>query len=161
MATNNADNNYVLAALKAVYPVGSTYFNVSDSTNPGTLFGFGTWVALGGVTLAGISSTSGSTFNVAAGTTVGEEKHTLTNGEMPVHSITISHHGDEGGSLIRQFSGTGGTTSYISYPGSYKAPPGSTSGANSYQSPTVTWGSNTPHNVVQPTVVGYLWQRTA
>ena len=31
----------------AAYPVGSVYMNASDSTNPATLLGFGTWVAFG------------------------------------------------------------------------------------------------------------------
>ena len=34
-------------AAKAAYPVGSVYMNASNSTNPATLLGFGTWVALG------------------------------------------------------------------------------------------------------------------
>ena len=28
-----------------IYPVGSIYFNMAVSTNPGTLLGFGTWAA--------------------------------------------------------------------------------------------------------------------
>ena len=32
------DNNW-----KSVYPVGSIYINATDSTNPSTLIGFGTW----------------------------------------------------------------------------------------------------------------------
>jgi hypothetical protein len=31
----------------AVYPVGSIYINATNATNPGTLLGFGTWVAFG------------------------------------------------------------------------------------------------------------------
>lgn len=33
--------------LPLIYPVGSIYINATDSTNPGTLFGFGTWIAFG------------------------------------------------------------------------------------------------------------------
>lgn len=35
------------AAVQAMYPVGSVYINATNSTNPGTLLGFGTWVAFG------------------------------------------------------------------------------------------------------------------
>lgn len=35
------------AMVDAMYPVGSVYINASDGTNPGTLFGVGTWVAHG------------------------------------------------------------------------------------------------------------------
>lgn len=31
--------------LNMIYPVGSIYTNATDDTNPGTLLGFGTWVA--------------------------------------------------------------------------------------------------------------------
>ena len=36
-----------LTGLSALYPVGSIYMNATNSTNPATLFGFGTWVAFG------------------------------------------------------------------------------------------------------------------
>ena len=43
--TQIATTALVFAAMQALYPVGSIYSNVSSSTNPGTLFGFGTWTA--------------------------------------------------------------------------------------------------------------------
>lgn len=42
-----ATTAFVQAALQALHPVGSIYINATNSTNPGTLFGFGTWVAFG------------------------------------------------------------------------------------------------------------------
>jgi hypothetical protein len=39
--------NAVAAALQGLYPVGSVYMNATNSTNPATLLGFGTWVAFG------------------------------------------------------------------------------------------------------------------
>lgn len=121
----------------------------------------GTWVAWGAGRVPVGMGSNGTTNYTTVEATGGEEKHTLTNGEMPIHSITISHHSDETGSVIRQFSGTGGTTSQISVPSSYKAPPASTPGASSYQSPTVTWGSNTPHNNLQPYITAYMWERVS
>jgi hypothetical protein len=35
------------AAVLVLYPVGSIYTNATNNTNPGTLLGFGTWVAFG------------------------------------------------------------------------------------------------------------------
>lgn len=40
-------NVTVTEVLKKVYPVGSIYINATDSTNPATLLGFGTWSAFG------------------------------------------------------------------------------------------------------------------
>jgi hypothetical protein len=53
--TQSAGNNttavattaFVQVALQAFYPVGSVYINATNSTNPGTLLGFGTWSAFG------------------------------------------------------------------------------------------------------------------
>lgn len=38
----------ILAAKKALFPVGSIYINAKNKTNPGTLLGFGTWARLPG-----------------------------------------------------------------------------------------------------------------
>jgi hypothetical protein len=45
--TTVATTAFVNAAFQGAYPVGSIYMNASVATNPGTLFGFGTWVAFG------------------------------------------------------------------------------------------------------------------
>ena len=73
--------------LKKVYPVGSIYMS-TVSTNPATLFGFGTWEAMpaGRVLLAQGKSSWGTTYN--AGSTGGEATHRLTVGELPTHSHT-------------------------------------------------------------------------
>ena len=64
--------------LNKVYPVGSIYMSVNNS-NPSTLFG-GTWEEIQGKFLLGRST------GHAAGTTGGEETHTLTSNEMPAHT---------------------------------------------------------------------------
>lgn len=46
--TKVATTAFVQAAMQALYPVGSIYTNAGVTTNPATLFGFGTWVAFGG-----------------------------------------------------------------------------------------------------------------
>jgi len=45
--TQLATTAFVQAALQALHPVGSIYINATNSTNPATLFGFGTWAAFG------------------------------------------------------------------------------------------------------------------
>ena len=70
--------------LDKVYPVGSIYCS-TISTNPNTLFGFGTWeyIEQGRVLLS-----QGS--NYTAGSTGGEKTHILTVNEMPKHNHTGS-----------------------------------------------------------------------
>jgi hypothetical protein len=46
-STLMATTAFVQAALQALHPVGSIYINATNATNPGTLFGFGTWAAFG------------------------------------------------------------------------------------------------------------------
>ena len=45
--TQLATTAFVQAALQVLHPVGSVYINATNATNPGTLLGFGTWVAFG------------------------------------------------------------------------------------------------------------------
>lgn len=76
--------------LAAVYPVGSIYVSAL-STNPGTLFGFGTWSAFGaGRVLAGID-VGQTEFDVAL-ETGGAKTHTLSAAEMPVHTHVQNAH---------------------------------------------------------------------
>lgn len=65
-----------------IYPVGSVYISVS-SASPATLFG-GIWQQLPERFLIGAGSTYG------AGTSGGENAHTLTTKEMPLHTHTFS-----------------------------------------------------------------------
>ena len=75
----------MLDTMKKIYPVGSIYMS-TVSTNPATLFGFGTWEAMpaGRVLLAQGKSSWETTYN--AGSTGGEATHQLTVGELHAHS---------------------------------------------------------------------------
>lgn len=125
--------------LKVIYPVGSIYMNASDSTNPGTLLGFGTWVAHGAGRVNVGVGTSDQAF--AAGATGGASTHTLTTAEMPAHNHPYS--GVNGGSM-------GNGSSY----------PGLSDNTNRTPS-TQNTGGGGAHNNLQPYVVVYMWKRTA
>lgn len=67
--TQVATTEFVAAALgggaQALFPVGSIYINATNSANPNSLFGFGTWVAFGaGRVPVGFDSTN-DLFNTA------------------------------------------------------------------------------------------------
>lgn len=134
-------NKAILATKEALYPVGSTYFNKTNSTNPATLLGFGTWARLEGVVLGGRSEAGGSPFNVAGGTVIGADTHTLTVAQMPSHNHNVWRSGDGGGS----WTGLAGSPTNI-YAGNFAS-------ANT--------GGGAAHNNIQRTLVGYLWERTA
>ncbi len=140
----------VEAIMTTIYPVGSIYTSTL-STNPNTLLGFGTWVAFAaGQVLVG--KANGGTFGTG-GATGGEETHTLTTSEMPSHNHTTVN----GGAFKVSNSGwtsTGGLGSpYVNDPASITT--GSTTATNQ------ATGGGGPHNILQPYIVVYIWQRTA
>ena len=66
------DASGILALLETVYPVGSVYTNKTVSTNPATLFGFGTWTAIAGRVVVGLDA--GQTEFDTAGETGGAKR---------------------------------------------------------------------------------------
>lgn len=73
-------------ALDRAHPIGSVYLNIGGA-DPATAFG-GTWKKIEGTYLLASGSYDGVT--LSAGETVGEERHTITDKEMPRHG----HSGD-------------------------------------------------------------------
>lgn len=135
-------------ALESAYPVGSIYMNASNSNNPSTLLGFGTWAAFGaGRVPVGIDS-SDTDFDTAE-ETGGAKTHTLTRYEIPPHNHTVPHQGKNEiryDSQNRSHVNTTGTTT--------------TSNGNVGASGNGT-GNASPHNNLQPYIVVYMWKRTA
>jgi hypothetical protein len=134
------------------YPVGSIYMNATVATNPGTLLGFGTWVAFstGRILIGAGQGTDAQptpeTVTFTASSTGGEYNHTLTKDEMPVHNhvqqkFTRGYNVDYGsGWGIRPIADVGGNgTSYL----------------------TNNSGGGLVHNNLQPYLVVYMWTRTA
>ena len=133
--------NSSIISLSDVYPVGSIYINASDGTNPGTLLGFGTWVAFGaGRVPVGIDATQ-TEFDTAE-ETGGAKTHTLTISEMPSHN----HNQPAGISPAPNANDvdiTGGN--------------GRTIDNNILTDNT---GGGNAHNNLQPYIVVYMWKRT-
>ena len=130
-----------IATLQNIYPVGSVYINASVATNPGTLLGFGTWVAFGaGRVMVGIDA-SQTEFDTAE-ETGGAKTHTLSISEIPSHN-----HNQPSGILPAPNSNdvdvTGGN--------------GRTLGNNVTTDST---GGGGAHNNLQPYIVVYMWKRT-
>ncbi len=141
----------------AAYPVGSVYMNASDSTNPASLLGFGTWVAFGaGRVPVGIDS--GDTDFDTAEETGGAKTHTLDITEMPSHRhggiqpAGSTGFNSNGFDVDSSTSGNTNATKRTTYAG------GAGSDANgSLSSP----GATQAHNNLQPYIVVHMWKRTA
>ena len=147
--------------LAAVYPVGSIYINATNSNNPSSLLGFGTWVAFGaGRVPIGIDS-SDTDFDTAE-ETGGSKTHTLTESEMPAHrhflfrNVGVGNIGDTTSSLSAAHYYNDGSQSYRIR---------KSSSSDAFLEPDITLsgqtGSGSAHNNVQPYIVVYMLKRTA
>ena len=115
-----------------IYPVGSIYMSV-NSTSPATLFG-GTWEQLENRFLLGAGS------SYTAGSTGGEETHTLTIDEMPSHNHGFKR-----------------TTNAISSGSNFARM--ATNGTGDDNLITNTGGGQA-HNNMPPYLAVYIWKRT-
>jgi len=152
-------------AFQSAYPVGSIYMNASNSTNPGSLLGFGTWVAFGeGRMLLGESAsyTAGATGGSAdaivvshthtfSGTTSsnGSHSHNYAGGEYTGSydygtNMSVNNLGDTTDARSRNFD-----TSSVS------------DHTHTYSGTTSSSGSSGTDANMPPYIVVYMWKRTA
>lgn len=102
------------ALLNLVYPIGSVYNNRTDSTNPATLLGFGTWTAIGGF----IVGLDGSAEFLTAGQTGGAKTQTHTYSGTTSTTSDTGGAGGSGASGVQQshthtYSGTTSSSSIL------------------------------------------------
>lgn len=158
-----ATTAFVQAAFQILHPVGSIYINATNSTNPGTLLGFGTWTAFGAGRVPVGFDSGNALFDTAeetggsANATLPSHTHTFTGTALASHTHQIGSRdstANDGGGSAQEFVndfGTGGgaaaTTSSVS--GGTPAGTNSTEGAS---------GTNANY---QPYITVYMWKRTA
>lgn len=123
--------------LDYLHPVGSIYQS-TDATSPADLFG-GTWEQVKDVFLLAAGDSH------AAGSTGGEETHTLTKAEIPDHAHTLKYTGQsvtEGVNAIRLYQAA--SNQYNAYSGGQSSDCGGQA-----------------HNNMPPYLAVYTWRRTA
>lgn len=136
----------VTAALQAMMPVGFVV-TLGISTNPATLYGFGTWTQIQGKVIVGLSTdTEFNTLNK----TGGEKTHQLTAAEMPSHYHQVK-------------TEWGTNTVSVSPPnGGYLQVAGTSAGTHSpVPNSSTVEGGDVAHNNLQPYITKYVWERTA
>ena len=163
--TQIATTAFVTTGLQAAYPVGSIYLSTL-STNPNTLFGFGTWVAFGSGRM--LISQDGS---YPAGTTGGSATTTLITANLPSHShsatTTIT---DPGHNHSTTWNNINDFNQGSNSPGA-EASPDDTQGTFSITSNNNTTGitastsigntgSGTAATTISPYIAVYMWNRT-
>ena len=125
-----------IPTLEDIYPVGSLYFNATNSANPSTLLGFGTWVAIDKFLLGASSSHT-------AGSTGGAETVTLTVDQIPSHNHEFHSY--------RKVSRQSQDIEVVSW----EADIGD---RGVYTEAT---GGDQAHDNMPPYIAVYIWQRTA
>lgn len=169
-ATNVSGSGANLTTLTAAYPVGSIYMNATNSANPSSLLGFGTWVTLGAGKMP-INNGGGFT----AGDTGGSTTHTLSEAQLPEHKHFLfsnySMNGNAFSDWARRFNVDTGNGKNDSAAVEYYQASGSDDFKYSmafdrnnaeptvYKSGKVGSGSSVNH--MNPYIVVYMWKRTA
>lgn len=158
--TQVATTAFVQAALEALHPVGSIYINATNSTNPATLFGFGTWVAFGAGRVP-VGFDSGNTLFDAAEETGGSadaivvsHTHTATSTVTdPQHSHTMP------GNYLQNNAAGGGIASGSGV--GYGTATAAASTGVTVATTIASVGSSGTNANYQPYITVYMWKRTA
>lgn len=157
-----ATTAFVQAALSALYPVGSIYTNATNSTNPGTLLGFGTWSAFAAGRVAVGFDSGNALFDTAeetggsADAIVVSHTHTATS----TSTVTDSGHvhttlGYGQGTSSTFANGGGNPTNNVS---TASATTGITVATSTTNSTTGSSGTNANY---QPYITVYMWKRVS
>jgi hypothetical protein len=144
------------AVLQLLHPVGSVYINATNSTNPGTLLGFGTWSAFGAGRVPVGFDASDPLFDSAEETGGSKDAIVVSH----THTATVTDPGH-----AHNFQTTLSTASYSTgsiRPGGVSFITGTTSTATTgiTVSNSTTGSSGTNANL-QPYITVYMWKRTA
>jgi hypothetical protein len=136
-----------------IYPVGSIYMNMAVATNPGTLLGFGTWVAYAtGQVLVGYEASG--TFDLLD-ESLGAEAPTSgsTAADLAAHTHTVS---------ISSTVDTGNNENQASGGRPYMRVGSDNGGLTATTASSGSGGGHThTTSTLQPSVTVHMWKRTA
>ena len=152
-----ATTAFVQAALAALHPVGSIYINATNSTNPGTLLGFGTWTAFG----AGRVPVGFDAGNVLFDTA--EETGGSADATLPSHTHTVTdpghNHAPGAGTLFwtdaTAQTGAGADSSFGFLSNTVTTTATATTGVTINSAGTSATNAN-----YQPYITVFMWKRT-
>jgi len=149
--TTTAIATAVAASLQLIYTIGCIY-TTTVATNPNSIFGFGTWVAIGqGQVLIGAGG------GYTAGTSGGSATTTLAITNLPAHSHTATDAGHTHPYNTK-------AADYVQSGNSTPCWSGNATGTTNTGYANISignTGSGTAFSNVQPYLVVYMWNRTA
>jgi hypothetical protein len=160
-----ANTAFVQNTVRALYPIGSIYINATNSTNPGTLLGFGTWTAFGAGRVPVGFDSGNALFDTAEET--GGSADAITVSHTHTATVTDPGHIHADDYVIASLSGgVYGADFHVNGP--FTWPNGASTTANNTSSATTgisvsnsTTGSSGTNANYQPYITVYMWKRTA
>jgi len=145
--------------LQAVYPVGSIYINAGVTTNPATLFGFGTWVAFGaGRVMIGLDG-SDTLFDTLGESGGSKDAVVVSHTHNATSTVTDPGHSHSVG-LGSSFSGNVYVQPTVNSIGLNVTTGAATTGI-SVATTVASTGSSGNNANLQPYITVCMWQRTA
>jgi len=157
--TQLATTAFVQAVVQLLHPVGSIYTAII-ATNPGTLFGFGTWTAFGAGRMLISLDSSNVLFDTA------EETGGSANSTLPTHT----HTGTTDGTSPEAAGRMDGVVLGAGTPSTYPIPTSTTTGSpvpwqplgsHTHTFTTGSAGSSGTNTNYPPFIAVYMWKRTA
>ena len=153
--TQLATTAFATTAIQTIYPVGSVYTS-TVSTDPNTLFGFGTWVAFGAgrVMIGNGGGFSAGATGGSADATLVSHTHTATSTVTdPGHLHSMGNFGFNGASgNLSRYASSDNLSAYNT---------GSAVTGITVATSNSTEGSSATNANLQPYIVVYMWNRTA
>ena len=153
-STAIATTAFVQAAMQILHPVGSIYINATNSTNPGTLLGFGTWTAFG----AGRVPVGFDSGNVLFDTA--EETGGAANATLPSHTHTATVTDPGHLHTFNWKSNTGGTTAGGDNNSVNNVIANTGSAVTGITVANSTEGASATNANYQPYITVFMWKRT-
>jgi hypothetical protein len=158
--TSIATTAFVQAALQALHPVGSVYINATNSTNPGTLFGFGTWTAFGAGRVPVGFDAGNALFDTAEETGGSADAITVSHTHTATSTVTDPGH-------VHNVTYAAASNTSQAYPSNLSVSAftdintsSATTGITVATTNASTGSSGTNANY-QPYITVYMWKRTA
>lgn len=152
-----------LGVLPAVYPVGSIYINATNSANPSSLLGFGTWTAFGAGRVP-VGFNSGDTLFNAAEKTGGSKDAVVVSHSHTGSTSTNGDHSHQQTQTPSGFSGAGTNIIGGSNGGGAMSDASQytrNAGSHNHTFTTDAAGVSGTNANVQPFITVYMWKRTA
>lgn len=159
--------------LQAVYPVGSIYINAGVTTNPATLFGFGTWVAFGaGRVMIGLNGAD-PLFDALGETGGSKDAVVVAHSHTGTTSAGGASSGSISGGITYGFGIFNGSSGNFSLAGNQSNRAQGTAGGggsdtanlsipdHTHSFTTDSTGSSGTNANLQPYITVCMWQRTA